>query len=159
MVKRVVISPTIFKLSKAGFDADTAADVNILFDGMSGDPYAGVYLSGTTQVNDGTWTSFGVGNVYAGQLTYTRYLKTISFAKTFSQPPQIIWALLNYNNTALGAFDKYSNVNYANNFGSNYVTGLSTFASCTTTEALLRVDVPGSNSSGTWRFAYMVFQT
>lgn len=163
MAKRVVITPSMFKLSKAGFDADTAAAENILFDGMTGSPYAGVYLAGASRVDDGTWATVSVGNVFAGQLTYTRLLKTINFTKTFSQPPQVLWTLQNYNDTAAGGYNKYSYVAYANNYNNNYVSGLAVWASCSTTALTLRVDFPnyGAGSAGirTWNFAYMVFQT
>lgn len=161
MVGRIKIDPTnkIFKVSRAGFDVATAPVAEIAFDGYSGDPYAGVYLSGETNVQDGTWNTFTINSSVFGAVAYNRLYRVISLGKTFTAPPQVIWNLMPIGTTS-PAIPKYAFVNLSSNYGNYGVQGVSVWASCSTTDLTLRVDYPPSYAGAiNWKIAYMVFQT
>jgi hypothetical protein len=136
---------------------DSATLAQIAFDGMIGDPYAGVYLAGESSVNDGTWSTV-TGTT--GGASFTRKLKTISLGKTFSSPPQVLWTLKDINAVITGGVCKYAYVDTSGAETSLYARGATTWASCDTTTLTLRVDRPNTYLGNLdWIFSYMVFQT
>jgi len=159
-VNRIRLSNTQFKVSRPGFNVDTATPEQIAFDGFSGDPYAGVYLSGETNTEDGSWTTVQTGSFFFPSAISFRKIKTINLGKTFSQPPQVLWTLREIGNQTLGGYAKYSHVANTGQAGNNIIAGTTVWASCTTTQLILRVEFPVSGIGITnWLMSYVVFQT
>jgi|LauGreDrversion4_2_1035121.scaffolds.fasta_scaffold47317_2 hypothetical protein len=155
-MKRIAISSSGFRVSKPGFDVDTATVLNIQFDGY-GTRYNGVYLSGIAYSSAG-WPSYQIGNVYLGQVQHTRRYFDVSFSKTFSSPPQVLLAMRPAGDGSWGASPKYSHVQSA----SNGLVGSCVTAACNTTRLRITVDSPtyGTGSGATnWDVSYVVFQT
>lgn len=86
-VKRVRLSPNVFKISAAGADVDSAADADLIFNGFSTDKHHGVYMRSvfsSAGANDWTWGPWQLGDA---SLTLT---KQISLGKTFSAAPDFM---------------------------------------------------------------------
>jgi hypothetical protein len=154
---RIIISPTQFKLSKAGYDAATTGTDNLLFDGFSDRKYNGIYLSGIAY-NSGGWPSYQIGNVFLGQVQHTRRYYDVGFGKTFAQRPQVLLAMRPTGDTGWGAAPKYAHVQSQ----TNGLVGTCVTAACTTTYLRITVDNPtfGTGSGNVnWDVSYVVFQT
>jgi hypothetical protein len=154
---RIRISPAQFKVSRSGFDVDTAADENIVFDGFAG-RYNGLYMQGTSAY-DGSWSSVTQGNVFLGQFQFTRRYKTISLGKTFAQPPQVIVGIRPTGDDTVGSRPTWS-AQYAGASAGSFVGGVAG-AFTTTTDLVLYIDTPdfGVTFSVDWEFNYIVFHT
>lgn len=160
MVARIRLNPTVgLKVSRAAYDVDAATSEQIAFESF-GDRYAGVYLSGQSASNDGSWTSETVYSSVYGAVACTRLRKTIALGKTFSAPPQVIWTLRNANALTSGDYAAYGYMNVSVATGAVAYISMSSWASCSTTELTLRVDyTPTYTGNTAWYFSYMVFQT
>jgi len=155
-MKRILINPSDFRVSKPGKDVDTATVLDISFNGY-GYRYNGVYLSGIAY-SSGGWPSYQIGNVYLGQVQHTRRYYDVVFTKTFSSPPQVLLAMRPAGNTGWGASPKYAHVQQV----TNGLIGSCVTASCNTGRLRITVDSPtyGSGSGETnWDVSYVVFQT
>lgn len=140
----------------AGKTFDTASPLDLLFDGLSGGIYSGVYASGVLY-NSAGWPSVQIGSVFFGQVQVTRNYYTVGFGKSFSSPPQIIYALRPAGNSGWGIAPRYAAVqNYTNGRG-----GTSVSAITTNTYAYFTVDFVTYLTIGTtnWDIAYIVFQS
>lgn len=157
-MKRVIISPSQFKVSKPGVDVNLATGSDILFNAFNVPRYNGVLISGVVYASAG-WSSYQIGNVYLGQVQHTRRYTTISLAgRTFSSQPQALLAMRPSGDTGWGAAPKYAHVEtQTNGFVGSCVT-----ASCSYTTLQIYVDSPtyGTGSGNVnWDVAYIVFQT
>lgn len=168
-VPRVIVSPTKIKVSRDGFNVNTATptqtalEVDLSAPASNQLKYSGIFLKGTARTDQGPWQTVTISQPQ-GSFLYTtgvyfmdrKYL-TIPFGKTFSKPPQVLYSLRNLNNTAAGAYQRYSAIRAV----TNGTTGTVVWVSASTTELTLRVEY---NTYGTaigsrdWEFSYVVFQ-
>lgn len=156
-MSRIIISPTVFKISKPGADASNAPASDLLFDAFSGYKYHGIYLKGIAYGSNG-WASYQIGNVFLGQVQHTRRYYDVPFSKTFAQPPQVLIAMRPGGDTGWGASPKYAHVQQQ----TNGIVGTCVTAVCSTSNLRITVDNPtyGTGSGATnWDVAYLVFQT
>lgn len=140
----------------AGKTFDNAGVLDLLFDGMSGGIYPGVYTSGVLYSSAG-WSSYQIGNVFFGQIQVTRQYYTVYFDRVFNSPPQIIYALRPAGNTGWGITPRYAAVqNYTNGRGGTAVSAITY-----TDRAYFSVDFVTYLTIGTtnWDIAYIVFQS
>lgn len=90
MTKRLKIdvagTSPIFKLSKPGYDVETATDEEVLFD-IAGGTYGGIFMQGIVPIS--SFTSSTEGNFY-GYSTYLVY--EVNFGKTFSKLPKVLFS-------------------------------------------------------------------
>jgi hypothetical protein len=155
-MNRIRISPTQFKVSRPGFNVDTADPADIAFDGFAG-RYNGLYMQGSSEY-DGSWSSETTGNVFLGAFQFTRRYKTISLGKTFAQPPQVIVGIRPIGDDTVGSRPTWS-AQY--NAGSGSFVGGVAGAFTTNTDLVLYIDTPdfGVTFSVDWEFNYIVFHT
>lgn len=163
-MKRVAIDTTRFKISKPGYNVDTAAGGQLAFDGFA-NPYAGAILAGTTSTNDGSWSTTstspfvwvnGGWNFNFNQAT--RVYKSIPLPSTQTVPPDVIIMCMPIADQTY-ATPGYSHVNQ---YGSNADdwAGTAVWASTTNSTLELRVDFSTFGAGGIkdWKIAYLVFQ-
>lgn len=160
MVARILFNPTVgLKVSRPTYDVNTAPIAQVAFD-SHGDPYAGVFLAGQSDSTTGGWTTETVYCSIFGAVSFTRLRKTITFSKTFSAPPQVIWTLRDVHNPSSGDYAKYGYSSASAATGTITCNGVVAWASCTTTDVTLRIDyTPSYGGNKDWIFSYMVFQT
>lgn len=164
-VPRVVVSPTRIKASRKGFDVNTATRTQTAFEVDFAKPvqnqlkYSGIFLKGTARTDTGPWQVSRITVPFATGVQYVdRKFLTIPFGKTFTKPPQFLYALRNLNNVAAGAHQRYSAIENA----TNGTIGTVAWASASTTELTLRVDYDTFGTpvgSRDWEFSYVVFQS
>lgn len=159
MVDRVRISSDVFKISRPGFDVDTASNEQLAFDGFAG-KYNGIYMSGRVPYSPSTWTEtfYSEQPFYFGGAYYRRTF-TIPFGRTFNQPPQLIYALRVVTETALTCKPRYSYVYVDPTSFAFY--GVVVSAATTTSDVTFYIDFRYGSTVGefNWEFAYVVFQT
>jgi hypothetical protein len=162
-VNRVIVSKDKIKISRDGYDVSTstapqtAFNVDFTSANSSQLKYSGVFMQGTARTDTGTWNTTQVGNTLIGQQEVTRKYRTIPLNKTFSSPPQILYAIRNLNDLTKGAYQRYSAIRSV----TNGTIGTVVWVSASTTELTLRVDYNTYGSAvgnKDWEFSYVVFQ-
>lgn len=99
MVERIKINPTSFKVSKPGYDVNSATGDQLAFDANNGYSYAGIIFSGTEDFEAISPATVDPWSPYSTSYTLnttTRRRKDITFAskgitRTFSAPPGVIF--------------------------------------------------------------------
>jgi hypothetical protein len=163
-IDRVILSKDKIKISRDGYDVNTSTapqtSFNVDFNSADSNQrkYSGVFMRGTARTDTGTWSSVQISNrLMSGTQIVTRKYMTIPFGKTFSSPPQILYAIRDLNNLSAGAYQRYSAIRAV----TGGTIGTVVWVSASTTELTLRVDY---NTFGTavgnkdWEFSYVVFQ-
>lgn len=141
-----------FKLSKPGFDVDTAGALDLLFDVTTGG-YAGVYASGTVAL--ASFTSSTATNFYG--FPAFQYFD-VTFGKTFANLPK--YALM-FNDPELGT--TWYGPQYAPSSGDGITSGCDVFCggeiSTTKLRIILRkLYVGGANYALPAKVGYLVYQ-
>jgi hypothetical protein len=170
MTNRIKIDASAFKISKPGFDVNTATEDQLLFDGFNSAPYAAVLFSGVENVvwanrgNVSGWTFSGSGftNDYRDA---ERWIKVIPFAskgvkQTLTTAPEIIYMVKRSSGTTASPSYSYAERMNIGTAASDWAGG-AIWASTSTTALTLRMDksIYSYNMPTDWVFSYVVFQS
>jgi hypothetical protein len=159
-MQRIKISSTEFKISRPGYDVNTAAADQLAFDGFAG-KYNGLYMSGVVAYDE-TWTWTDIGNPFLGNYVVKIGTKEILFGKTFAQPPEVIVSIRPTGNATVGGKPGYS-AQHHTPAGSN-IDHMVNVGAATKNDRLIiyqnrSLDNLGDFYSRDWEIAYLVFQT